>query len=64
MSDYNYDTFDMKSEEPSFSAFPAHLKVGERAPDAVLEDLETGEPVSIRRLASSGVAVLEFGSFT
>ena len=64
MSDYNYDTFDLAREEPAFGAFPELLKVGERAPNAVLEDLETGEPVSLRRLASSGVAVLEFGSFT
>ena len=64
MSDYNYATFDLAREEPSFLAFPGHLTVGECAPDATLEDLSTAEPVSLRRLATTGIAVLEFGSFT
>jgi len=64
MSDYNYDIFDLAREEPAFQAFPERLKVGDRAPNTVVEDLATGESTSIRHLASSGVAVLEFGSFT
>ena len=64
MRDYNYSTFDMVAEEPHFAAFPNLLHVGERAPDAVLEDLETGEMIGLRSLAASGVAILEFGSFT
>ena len=64
MHDYNYSIFDMAAEGPYFAAFPDRLHVGERAPEALLEDLETGEPVSLRSLASSGVAILEFGSFT
>lgn len=64
MSDYNYDVFDMDREEPVFEGFPNNLHVGERAPNFQLEDLDSGESVSLRSLASSGVAILEFGSFT
>ena len=64
MRDYNDSTCDMAAEDPFFAAFPDRLHVGERAPEAVLEDLETGEPISLRSLASTGVAILEFGSFT
>ena len=64
MSDYNYDVFDMEREEPVFEAFPNSLHVGERAPNFQLEELDTGESVSLRSLASSGVVILEFGSFT
>jgi hypothetical protein len=64
MNEYNYSVFDMEREEPIFEAFPNNLHVGERAPNFELEDLATGEMVSLRSLATSGVAVLEFGSFT
>jgi hypothetical protein len=64
VSNYNYSVFDMEREEPVFEAFPSNLHVGERAPNFELEDLASGEMVSLRSLASSGVAVLEFGSFT
>ena len=64
MSDYNYRVFDLERELPVFEAFPKILHVGERAPNIQLEELESGETVSLRSLASSGVAVIEFGSFT
>ncbi len=64
MSDYNYSIFNMEAEQPVFEAFPSKIRVGERAPNMPLEDLESGEVVSLRSLASSGVALLEFGSFT
>lgn len=64
MSEYNYSAFDMDREQPSFDEFPRKLRVGERAPDFRLEDVATGEPVSLRSLTSSGVALIEFGSFT
>ena len=64
MNEYNYSVFDMEREEPVFEAFPNNLHVGERAPNFELEDLATGELISLRSLATSGVAVLEFGSFT
>ncbi len=64
MSDYNYSAFDMEAEEPVFEAFPGKLGVGDRAPNIPLEELDSGETVSLRSLASSGVALLEFGSFT
>ncbi len=64
MSDYNYSVFNMDREEPFFEGFPNNLHVGERAPNFQLEDLATGETVSLRSLAATGVALLEFGSFT
>ena len=64
MSDYNYSTFEMMGERPSFEAFPARLHVGERAPDFALEDLDSGEAVSLKDIWSQGVTVVEFGSFT
>ena len=64
MSDYNYSVFDMEREMPVFEIFPKTLHVGERAPNPQLQELESGEMVSLRSLASGGVAVIEFGSFT
>jgi hypothetical protein len=64
MSDYNYDVFNMEREEPVFETFPNNLHAGELAPNFQLEDLDSGEMVSLRSLASSGTAILEFGSFT
>ncbi len=64
MSDYNYSVFDMMAERPSFGNFPANLHVGERAPDFALEDLDSGEPVNLKDVWSTGVTVVEFGSFT
>jgi hypothetical protein len=39
-------------------------KVTMRAPSFHLEDLGTGEPVAMKEPWNSGVAVIEFGSFT
>ena len=64
MSDYNYSVFDMMAERPNFDGFSANLHVGERAPDFALEDLETGETVSLKDVWSTGATVVEFGSFT
>ena len=64
MSEYNYATFDMAREEPPFVAFGNRLHAGERAPSFVLEDLDTGDAVEMASLWASGLAVLEFGSFT
>lgn len=64
MDDYNYAVFDMAKEEPVFGEFGKSLHAGERAPSFALEDLATGEQVELRSLWSSGVAILEFGSFT
>jgi len=64
MDDYNYSVFDMKRESPYFLAFRDQLHVGERAPDYPLEDLATGETVTMKSLSKDGPAVLEFGSFT
>ena len=64
MSDYNYATFDIAREEPSFAAFGSRLHAGDPAPSFPLEDLNTGEAVEMTGLWARGPAVLEFGSFT
>lgn len=62
--DYNYGTFVMANEQPSFVQFRNQLHVGERPPDAPIEDLETGQALALRSLWKRDVAILEFGSFT
>lgn len=64
MSDYNYAVFDMAQEEPHFLSFRDRLHAGDRVPDLSLEDLDTGAAVLMKSLWRSGLAVLEFGSFT
>ena len=63
MSDYNYATFDIAEEDPHFAAFSNGLHVGEPAPGGVLESLDGGT-VAMDSLWVTGLAVLEFGSFT
>ncbi len=64
MTEYNYSTFDMAREQAPFVAFGNRLHAGEQAPTFLLEDLDTGEAVDMATLWASGLAVLEFGSFT
>jgi hypothetical protein len=60
---YNYSEFVASPNE--FFDFAVHApKVTMRAPSFPLEDLATGKTVQMSELWSSGVAVLEFGSFT
>ena len=60
---YNYDVFEVHSEE--FLKFATHApKVTERAPSFSLEDLETGKTIEMKELWKSGVTLIEFGSFT
>ena len=63
VSPYNYATFDMAAEDPHFEAFGNGLHVGDPAPGGELEDLNGGT-VAMDSLWSTGLAVLEFGSFT
>ncbi len=64
MSDYNYVHFDAAAGRPDFEGFSDILHVGERAPDFPLEDLDTGETVSLKDYWSKGLVVAEWGSFT
>jgi hypothetical protein len=64
MTAYNYPDFNMAREMPPFEAFRNILHVGEKAPDYELEDLATGEVVSLKSLWREGPAIIEFGSFT
>jgi hypothetical protein len=62
-SEYNYSEFVASPEE--FADFAVHApKVTMRAPSFPFEDLATGETVQMSELWASGVAVVEFGSFT
>jgi hypothetical protein len=60
---YNYSVFVASPEE--FNDFAVHApKVTMRAPSFPLEDLATGETVQMNELWKSGIALIEFGSFT
>lgn len=61
--DYNYSEFSASPGE--FLDFALHApKVTMRAPSFPLEDLATGRTVEMKELWRTGVAVIEFGSFT
>jgi len=65
MSDdaYNYAVFEADPDE--FLDFARHApKATMRAPSFALEDLATGAAVEMKELWKTGVAVIEFGSFT
>ena len=64
MTQYNYTTFDMDRELRVFNAFRERMFVGEKIVSFDLENLVSGETVSMKTLWSSGPAVIEFGSFT
>jgi hypothetical protein len=62
-NEYNYSEFLASPNE--FFDFAVHApKVTMRAASFPLEDLRTGETVQMSELWSSGVALIEFGSFT
>jgi hypothetical protein len=61
---YNYPAFPPDNDVEHFTRFPEILKVGERAPDPELYDLETGEMVRLSDYTRRGLTVIEFGSLT
>lgn len=61
---YNYSSFPVESDVEDFQRFPDILKVGTRAPDPTLTDLDTGEPIRLSEMTRQGISVLEFGSLT
>ena len=63
--EYNYSTFDLEREQPSFEKFAENpIRPGTRAPSFALEDLETGDTIEFKELWRHGLVVIEFGSFT
>ncbi len=64
MDPYNFANFDPTRDEEAFSGFLDRLHVGERAPNATVEDLATGEAAELRSLWRRNMAIVEFGSFT
>jgi hypothetical protein len=62
-TEYNYSAFVANPQE--FADFALHApKATMRAPSFPLEDLATGSTVQMSELWASGVALIEFGSFT
>ena len=61
---YNYAVFPAEDDVEVFARFGEHLKVGQRAPDVELIDLESGEPVRLSAFTSRGLTIVEFGSLT
>lgn len=60
---YKYSVFDASPTE--FLDFATHApKVTMRAPSFQLEDIASGAPVEMKELWKTGVALIEFGSFT
>ncbi len=64
MTAYNYPVFPPDDDVEAFANFQGHLKVGQRAPDPELEDLESGSRVRLTNFSSRGLTVVEFGSLT
>lgn len=63
-ADYNAADFPVDSDIEDFARFPEIVNVGSTAPETVLTDLDTGEPVQLRDLTRQGITILEFGSLT
>lgn len=61
---YNYPSFPAESDVEEFQAFPDVVKVGTRAPDPELIDLETCKTVRLSDYTRRGITVIEFGSLT
>jgi hypothetical protein len=61
---YNANEFPVESDVEDFECFPDICKVGTRAPETTLTDLETGERVNLRDVTRNGLTILEFGSLT
>jgi hypothetical protein len=64
MDTYNYPSFGAGNDVEEFLAFPDIVKVGTRAPDPELVDLETCETVRLSDYTKRGITVVEFGSLT
>jgi hypothetical protein len=65
MDDYNYRHFPPVGEKADkFERFYEAPNVGTIAPDAALEDLESGAPVHLRDLWKTGAVLMEFGSYS
>ena len=61
---YNYSSFPVESDIEDFQAFPSVMRVGERAADPALTDLDSGETVRLSDVTKRGMTVVEFGSLT
>jgi hypothetical protein len=61
---YNYSVFPPENDVEAFAHFMEFLKVGQRAPDPELTDLDTGQPTRLSSITRQGMTVVEFGSLT
>jgi hypothetical protein len=62
--DNNYAIFPPEDDVEAFAGFAQYLRVGERAPDPVLVDLESGQKIRLSGFTRRGPTVVEFGSLT
>jgi hypothetical protein len=61
---YNYTSFPVESDIEDFASFPMVMHVGDRAPDPVLTDLDSGQAVRLSDITKQGLTIAEFGSLT
>jgi hypothetical protein len=61
---YNYPVFPPENDVEAFAHFMEFLKVGQRAPDPELTELDTGDPIRLSSLTSQAMTIVEFGSLT
>ncbi len=61
---YNYAVFPPEDDVEAFGRFMEYLKVGQKALDPELTDLDSGERVRLSDFTSQGMTVIEFGSLT
>ena len=64
VDEYNYPVFPPENDVDAFAHFMEFLKVGQRAPDPELTDLDSGEVVRLSSLTREAMTIIEFGSLT
>lgn len=61
---YNYSLFDLEEEMKPFADFGSAPNAGTQAPSFQLEELATGDMISMKDLWKKNLVIVEFGSFT
>jgi len=61
---YNYQVFPPEDDVEVFARWPEVLKVGTKAPDPELVDLDSGHTVPLSRYSRRGLTIVELGSLT
>ncbi|MCO4747365.1 MAG: hypothetical protein KC912_21375 [Proteobacteria bacterium] len=61
---YNYETFPLDLDEALFNGFREAIHLGDKAPDGVLVDANTGAETSLKKIRAKRPVVIEFGSYS